>query len=201
MRPQQAAQRGQSTQSAAATRPAANTTRPATTSCSGGSSSDKMLRRLHRDFGGWYFLRVSWDAVDTPPRTREQRAEFTAEQMREFPRANMLEGVDERIVPEHSTAADTCAEFSPRTFRTTSRRPLTAPSGELAVTGQPWRPLGEYVPYGPIAVPVPGPVPTSSTPTAHDWAASCNTDAIGKTDQAGRSGAGFVEHCCDEGLN
>ena len=68
----------------------------------------EMLRRLYRDFGGgWYFLQVSLDESLRRHQTRQQRAEFTPEQMREFPRADLLEGVDELIVPEHSTAADT----------------------------------------------------------------------------------------------
>jgi AAA domain len=68
----------------------------------------EMLRQLHRDFGGgWYFLQVSWDETLRRHQTRPQRAEFTPEQMLKFPRADLLKGVDERVVPEHSTAADT----------------------------------------------------------------------------------------------
>jgi hypothetical protein len=43
----------------------------------------------------------------SPHVTRQQQTAFTAEQMREFPCADLLEGVDERIVPEDSAAADT----------------------------------------------------------------------------------------------
>jgi predicted kinase len=68
----------------------------------------KMLRRLHRDFGGgWYFLQVTWEESLRRHQIRPQRANFTPEQMREFPRADLLDGVNEQIVPEHSTAADT----------------------------------------------------------------------------------------------
>ncbi|MCE7011737.1 zeta toxin family protein [Kibdelosporangium philippinense] len=77
----------------------------------------EMLRRLHRDFGGgWYFLQVTWDESLRRHQTRQQRAEFTPEQMREFPRAGLLEGVDERIVPEHSAAADTVRRILTENF-------------------------------------------------------------------------------------
>lgn len=67
-----------------------------------------MLRRLHCDIGGaWYFLQVTWEESLRRHQTRPQRADFTPQQMREFPQADQLDGVDERIVPEHSTAADT----------------------------------------------------------------------------------------------
>jgi len=72
----------------------------------------EMLRRLHHDFGGsWYFLQVGWDESLRRHQTRPQRTEFTPEQMREFPRADLLDGVDEQIVPQHSTAAETVQQI------------------------------------------------------------------------------------------
>jgi Zeta toxin len=68
----------------------------------------EMLRRLHHDFGGsWYFLQVTWEESLRRHQTRPQRADFTPEQMRDFPRADLLDGINELIVPEHSTIADT----------------------------------------------------------------------------------------------
>jgi hypothetical protein len=68
----------------------------------------EMLRQLYRDFGGgWYFLQVSWEESLRRHQTRPQRAEFTPEQMLKFPQADLLTGVDERVVLEHFTAADT----------------------------------------------------------------------------------------------
>lgn len=89
----------------------------------------EMLRRLHRDIGGaWYFLQVSWEESLRRHQTRPQRAEFTPEQMREFPRADLLDGVDERLVPEYSTAADTVhrilAENFPHHIPSSSRHKI-----------------------------------------------------------------------------
>lgn len=82
----------------------------------------EMLRNLHRDFGGgWYFLQVTWEESLRRHQTRPQRAEFTPAQMREFPRADLLEGVDERIVPEHSAAADTVYRILTENFPQYSR--------------------------------------------------------------------------------
>lgn len=87
----------------------------------------EMLRRLHHDFGGgWYFLQVTWEESLRRHQTRPQRAEFTPEQMREFPHADLIEGVDERIVPEQSAVADTVhrilTENFPRHILASSRR-------------------------------------------------------------------------------
>jgi gluconate kinase len=86
----------------------------------------EMLRRLHHDFGGgWYFLQVTWEESLRRHQTRPQRADFTLEQMREFPRADLLDGINELIVPEHSTAADTVhrilTENFPHPIPTSSR--------------------------------------------------------------------------------
>jgi hypothetical protein len=77
----------------------------------------EMLRRLHGDFGGgWYFLQVTLDESLRRHQTRPQRADFTPEQMRQFPRADLLEGIDERIVPEHSSASGTVQRILTENF-------------------------------------------------------------------------------------
>lgn len=77
----------------------------------------EMLRRLRRDFGGgWYFLQVTWEESLRRHSTRAQRREFSQEQMRDFPRAGLLEGIDERIVPEHYSAADTVQRILTENF-------------------------------------------------------------------------------------
>ena len=77
----------------------------------------EMLRRLRHDFAGsWYFLQVTWHESLRRHQTRPQRAEFTPEQMREFPHAELLDGVDEQVVPEHFTAADTVHQILTENF-------------------------------------------------------------------------------------